>query len=521
MTNYLTASSRKFCMKFCEIGGARPMIKLLANEKFVDDPANESCVHLILLNVTLLASESDFHKKIWQELGAINTLLKLGRKNNKFKRPAYSSVLKIANDSEISEIHEIFEIATIFINSMTKAAEEMLAAGESVKRDQKEFNADPGNKNKSKLFDVYHVIDEDDVRYPVTSVMNTIYKLSVNDKIKYDLYVKLNAKDPLRVFIFHGSDIEKRYALKLLTQLCFDPQVQEEVHKDAELMKLIENNTNEQSESYLSKTFKQILWFFNLKKVNEDNEEKISRRKSVQQAHVGEKEQKQIMISYNSASRDLCLKIKGELEKIGFKVWIDVDDIHGSSLESMANAIETSDVVLMCVTEKYRQSNNCQAEAQYAFKLEKPIIPIIMQENYGKVGGWLGIIMGDRIYVNFTKHEFNEAITRLKSQISKLLAIEEPIIENAQQEFVMNSQVETTNDVVAWSDQDVKSWFEKVECSSLYESLKPCNGELLQQLNDMRKNAPEFFYQFIWLDKSLDRRTLLLFANNFRKLFEN
>jgi hypothetical protein len=31
---------------------------------------------------------------------------------------------------------------------------------------------------------------------------------------------------------------------------------------------------------------------------------------------------------------DLCLKIKKELENDGHKIWIDVEDISGSSLES-------------------------------------------------------------------------------------------------------------------------------------------------------------------------------------------
>ncbi len=38
--------------------------------------------------------------------------------------------------------------------------------------------------------------------------------------------------------------------------------------------------------------------------------------------------------------------------------------LKGSSLESMANAVENSYVFLMCVSENYRQSINCQAEAQ-------------------------------------------------------------------------------------------------------------------------------------------------------------
>jgi hypothetical protein len=59
-------------------------------------------------------------------------------------------------------------------------------------------------------------------------------------------------------------------------------------------------------------------------------------------------------------SRDLCLQIKTEIENLGLKVWIDIEAISGSSLESMANAIEDSICVLMCMTEKYKQSANCR-----------------------------------------------------------------------------------------------------------------------------------------------------------------
>ena len=47
-------------------------------------------------------------------------------------------------------------------------------------------------------------------------------------------------------------------------------------------------------------------------------------------------------------------------KKKGIKVWIDVENIHGSSLDSMAKAIENSKCVLVCGTEKYKCSNNCR-----------------------------------------------------------------------------------------------------------------------------------------------------------------
>lgn len=94
-----------------------------------------------------------------------------------------------------------------------------------------------------------------------------------------------------------------------------------------------------------------------------------------------------VMISYNKMTRDLCTKLKKELELQGYSVWIDFESISGSSLESMANAIENSFVVMMCMTENYKQSSNCRAEAEYAFQLNKPIIPLIMQKGY-KADGW-------------------------------------------------------------------------------------------------------------------------------------
>ena len=111
------------------------------------------------------------------------------------------------------------------------------------------------------------------------------------------------------------------------------------------------------------------------------------------------------------------MKIKEKLERAKYKVWIDVNEIHGSCLDSMAKAVENAEIVLMCVTEKYRQSNNCQSEARYAFKLEKKIIPLIMQKGYHNVDGWLGFIICDKIFIDFTKYELHDCFKRLLNQI--------------------------------------------------------------------------------------------------------
>ena len=64
--------------------------------------------------------------------------------------------------------------------------------------------------------------------------------------------------------------------------------------------------------------------------VQESNADK----RKISSPKVEENIGKHIMISYNRDSRDLCLKIKSELENQNLKVWIDVEAISGSSLVS-------------------------------------------------------------------------------------------------------------------------------------------------------------------------------------------
>ncbi len=39
-------------------------------------------------------------------------------------------------------------------------------------------------------------------------------------------------------------------------------------------------------------------------------------------------------------------------------------------------------------------------EANYAYKLKRPIIPLLMEEGYDP-DGWLGIILGTKLYYKF------------------------------------------------------------------------------------------------------------------------
>ncbi len=93
------------------------------------------------------------------------------------------------------------------------------------------------------------------------------------------------------------------------------------------------------------------------------------------------------MISYQWDNQEFCTEMKNHLVNLGYEVWLDVEQMHGSTLEAMANAVENSHCVIMCISQKYKESKNCNLEAEYAHGKGKIIIPLLMEKGY-KPDGW-------------------------------------------------------------------------------------------------------------------------------------
>ncbi len=70
------------------------------------------------------------------------------------------------------------------------------------------------------------------------------------------------------------------------------------------------------------------------------------------QSHANE----HVMLSYEWGSQASVLMIKEALQKAGYRTWIDVDHMSGSTLEAMSLAVEGAACVLMCVSKKYKES---------------------------------------------------------------------------------------------------------------------------------------------------------------------
>ncbi|XP_041472786.1 uncharacterized protein LOC121422047 isoform X2 [Lytechinus variegatus] len=119
---------------------------------------------------------------------------------------------------------------------------------------------------------------------------------------------------------------------------------------------------------------------------------------------IAKKQTPHVMLSYQWDVQKQILKVKDVLSALGFNVWLDVERMGGSTLEAMANAVEEACVVIICFSEKYKDSPACRTEAEYTYKLRKPIIPLKMQTGYDP-NGWLGAMLGNKFYIQMSTLE--------------------------------------------------------------------------------------------------------------------
>lgn len=129
-------------------------------------------------------------------------------------------------------------------------------------------------------------------------------------------------------------------------------------------------------------------------------------------------QKRHIMISYNRSSRDICQKIYENLVERNYKVWMDLTDMAGDILESMARAVENSYIVLLCINQQYFESDYCKLEAQYAQENRIKFIPCLMEKSF-RAQSWLGIIKGSNVHIDFSEAEnFKRSFEELIREIT-------------------------------------------------------------------------------------------------------
>ncbi|CAF1178736.1 unnamed protein product, partial [Didymodactylos carnosus] len=128
-----------------------------------------------------------------------------------------------------------------------------------------------------------------------------------------------------------------------------------------------------------------------------------------------------LIISYCYIDKQICHKIYNRLMATNsYRIWINKDN-NSSGLQ--LQAINNSKMVLVCMSSKYRESQTCMTEIEYANKQKRPIIPLLVESKY-KPKGWLNVMIGSQGNIDFTvAKDFDSSIFEL---IRKIDVIKNP-----------------------------------------------------------------------------------------------
>jgi len=229
-----------------------------------------------------------------------------------------------------------------------------------------------------------------------------------HDQIRDEIYTQ----NGVSLFIYCATATKydtliRQRAFENLLIMSFNKNVCENLKQNSTFMEQLKSISENSTEADVQRAADSLLWV-----LTKDDTSKESAD------NQGPETNYDIMISYSHKDQDLCFQLYDRLVKDNFRVWLDRDQMHGTPLESMSNAIENSEFVFVCMSDAYKQSGYCKMEAYYALERQCCIIPLVMKSQY-KPDGWLGIIVTGRMRIDFPKYGFEDAYNKLMIEIDR------------------------------------------------------------------------------------------------------
>ncbi|CAF4246723.1 unnamed protein product [Didymodactylos carnosus] len=302
----------------------------------------------------------------------------------------------IMSDDEFKQTVDLVKVTEVVINNL------------------KDVLNSPSAENREKvLSNLKNLVENDDIKNEIISqnALGSIIKSSTDKaddatplQILYSIAFNANAVDQFKNdknFLEHVREQEK------------SDKVDVQVAAKGIMWKLVDEAKfiTEQEE-------KETAHLVQSQGSNTSEVNKSSPKSDDKRGSIDEHEKYDMMISYSWNEKELIYKIYDRLVKDGYRIWLDRDNMYGSIILRMAEAIENSDFILISMSSAYKKSPNCQAEAEYAYNRKRCIIPLISEENY-RANGWLGFIAGSKMYVDFQQGDFDGAYDLLIKEIKR------------------------------------------------------------------------------------------------------
>ncbi|UJR19284.1 hypothetical protein I4U23_022413 [Adineta vaga] len=348
--------------------------------------------------------------------------------------------------------------------------------------------------NPSKIATIYvkfitDSIDDPKKKTRLCSSLDSLKNWVQHDQVKVDLINQNILPLLVRIIVetkFDPINVQKP-ALEILLALSFNNHAVSYLKDNRNFMKNIRKLSTD-TNSNLQRVAEGLLWKL------EKETEAVAKSLTITRSY-----QYDIMISYSHSDKQLCHSIHERLSRDGFRVWIDRDQMHGSTMVAMADAIENSEIILICMSDAYKQSVYCRSEAHYAFEKQCYLIPLVMKSRY-KPDGWLGIIVSGKIYIDFAKNEFSLGYEKLKTEIKQYRPNKSSVVKPEKEISPLTDNflcaINLPHCILQWTNEHVKSFFISIGLrNTLFIICMKLNGHRLLQLYEMCMMNRESMFQ--------------------------
>ncbi|CAF3447838.1 unnamed protein product [Rotaria sp. Silwood1] len=339
---------------------------------------------------------------------------------------------------------------------------------------------------------------------------NDIFQAATANSNKISLFIKLCDQYPL--------------ALDIIWALSFNSVIVTQLQLDQSFTAKLVQLDLQASDENIRKSVNGILWNLNL-----NHEENIASDNSHEKKF-------DIMISYSHKDKQICKQLYEELIRVGYRVWIDFDQMYGNVMDAMVEAIEQSRTIMICMSEQYQRSNYCRAEAQYAFQKQLNMVPILLQKHY-KPDGWLAFLISSLLYVDFTKHEYSKALDMLMKEF-KMADARNKISTTSVQPKLNNIELLDVSSCLSqppsqpitfpehvqdWTDTHVQKWLSENNLPQMARILSDTDGLSLIYFSEyIIKNEPQIILSLLQQDslRRINESVSLIEISRFRSLIE-
>jgi hypothetical protein len=249
LVNVLVCKSIRFNQQINKTAVIVPHLMLLKSDTFINKCLKNKCVYFLeflVANINWLSRYcGEEARRQWAEMDAVPLLLKISKLEEGCILSAFQALSNICTSQQIENMDPA-EI-TFGLKSLIKTMKSITNSFAKNKPSIIDGTIEVMINDESFQRQAHFIVGNG--RQSVFGIIQALYKLAANDKIKEEIFFNYKIKEDLRIILNNSFNIEKRLTVKFIANLSFNAKIGADLVKDKEYMAFINGFISEDAKN--------------------------------------------------------------------------------------------------------------------------------------------------------------------------------------------------------------------------------------------------------------------------------